>query len=137
MNLSLYHGRSKSETIRTSKNYCFISIGAIHNFLITLQGFPPAITFAGILLTTRLFAPITVFSPMLTPFKTTVFMPNQTLSFITTGALLTPLLLCLSFGSMGCQSKSVIKTFAPDNTLLPIVIEFDAPITVPLNPILI
>src|SRR5690554_2745321 len=47
--------------------------------LITLQGFPPAITLAGISLVTTLPAPITLFSPIVTPFKTVTFTPSHTL----------------------------------------------------------
>ena len=49
-------------------------------FLITLQGFPTAITFSGISLVTTLPAPITLPLPIVTPPQTTVFAPIQTSS---------------------------------------------------------
>src|SRR5579859_2765735 len=81
------------------------------NCFITLHGLPAAITFGGMFLVTTLLAPITEFSPIVTPLSTTLFTPNQTLSSITTSSG-GPVL-----GSSKCQSASVIKEFAPQRTL--------------------
>lgn len=69
--------------------------------LITLQGLPAAIAFAGIFLVTTLLAPIRAFSPIDTPLRTIQLIPSHTLSPIIT-----------SFGSpvresSVCQSESM------------------------------
>lgn len=51
----------------------------------TRQGFPTAITFAGISLVTALLAPITLPSPIVTPGKIVTSAPIQTLSPIVIG----------------------------------------------------
>jgi len=50
-------------------NYMLFSFHLSEILLITLQGLPPAKTFGGMDLVTTLLAPITEFSPMVTPFK--------------------------------------------------------------------
>lgn len=73
-------------------------------------------------------APIILFSPILTPFNTVTFTPNQTLLPIVIGfGLFTRL-------SSRCQSESVINVLAPHLTLSPITIFSKQPITVPLKP---
>ena len=56
----------------------------------TLQGTPAAMLLAGILFVTTLPAPMTLFVPMVTPFRMVQFVPIQTSSSITIGALCTP-----------------------------------------------
>jgi len=95
---------------------------------IVLAGVPTATTLAGNDFVTKLFAPTRVPFPILTPFNTTTFTPSHTSSSMKIGA---------SFparGSSLCQSVSVINVFAPQRTLLPRMIFFAHPITVPLNP---
>lgn len=60
---------------------CFVSK---LNCLITFAGFPTAIEFGGIDFVTTLFAPIMLFSPIVTPGRTEQSSPIQTLFSITT-----------------------------------------------------
>lgn len=71
------------------------------------QGFPAAMTSAGISLVTTLPAPMTLLRPMVTPFMTVDPAPSQTLSSITMGRG-SP-----ERGSPGCQSESVMSVLAP------------------------
>jgi len=101
--------------------------------LITLHGFPAAITLGGISFVTTLLAPMTEFLPMETPFNIVEEYPIKTLSSIFIG-LLSGVPCCRCAGSMACQSKSVIRTFAPAITSLPIVMDSFEPMTIALNP---
>src|SRR6185369_14640181 len=58
---------------------CDIKTHVIHSpiFLMTLAGFPAASTFGGMLFVTRLPAPTTEFSPIVTPGKTMTLAPSQ------------------------------------------------------------
>ena len=101
---------------------------------ITLAGFPAAITLGGIFDTTILFAPITVFSPICTPFRTRQFKPNHTFLSISIGAIRAFRFIILSVGSKACQSKSVIVVLAPQNTFSPSIMLCFTAITVLLKP---
>ena len=57
------------------------------NVLTTCAGFPATIVFGSTLFVTTAPAATTEFSPIVTPFKMTAFMPIQTLSAIFTGAV--------------------------------------------------
>src|SRR5213076_772031 len=59
----------------------------VWNFLTTIAGFPATTEFGSTLLVTTEPAATTEFSPIVTPFKITAFMPIQTLSPIFTGAV--------------------------------------------------
>src|ERR1041385_8432663 len=58
-----------------------------HNCRTTVAGFPATTVFGSTLFVTTDPAATTEFSPMVTPFRITVFMPIQTLSEIFTGAV--------------------------------------------------
>src|SRR5205823_7533265 len=58
-----------------------------HNCRTTTAGFPATTVFGGMGLVTTAPAATTEFSPMVTPFKITAFIPIQTLSAIFTGAV--------------------------------------------------
>lgn len=82
-----------------------------NRFLITLAGFPAAITFSGMQCVTTLFAPMMVSWPMCTPLRMAQLAPIHTRSSITTGSDS-----ILFAGSISCQSKSVIIVLAPIST---------------------
>src|SRR5690242_7384748 len=100
----------------------------------TRAGMPPQIDPAGRSWVTMLPAATTVPAPIRTPFSTMTFMHNHTSSSITTGELATELLSRRIETGTPCQSVSVMVTFAPHNTLFPIIIEVAVPIVVALNP---
>src|SRR5215510_16146233 len=60
---------------------------ADHNCLTTTAGLPATTVFGSMLLVTTEPAATTEFSPIVTPFKITAFIPIQTLSQIFTGAV--------------------------------------------------
>src|SRR5947208_12849946 len=77
-----------------------------HNCRTTTAGFPATTVFGSMLLVTMEPAATTEFSPMVTPFKITAFIPIQTLSPILTGAVFS---LgrggrCLKYGASACAS---------------------------------
>jgi hypothetical protein len=59
----------------------------VWNFFTTTAGFPATTLLGSTLLVTTEPAATTEFSPMVTPFKITAFIPIQTLSQILTGAV--------------------------------------------------
>ena len=100
----------------------------LSNRRITLQGFPTATQFPGTELVTTLPAPITLFSPIVTPGRRIQPPPIHTLSFISIGRakvlknVVRRSLQCgtsLSCGKIGCEDV-YICTFDAIKTLLPI-----------------
>ena len=90
-------------------------------------------TSAGICEVTRLLAPIIELLPIWLPFKITLLIPIHTLSAINTGSAASDESASLSMPT-ACQSKSVIKTFAPQRTCSPKVMFLAAPTIAPLKP---
>src|SRR5438105_14849858 len=81
---------------------------AFQNCLTASAGFPATTTFAGTVLVTTAPAATTELSPIVTPFKTTAFMPIQTLSPIFTGAV-------FNFGRGGRSLKNGASACASIN----------------------
>ena len=76
--------RPKISLYGREKFYYFLVL-LLSNWRITLHGFPTATQFGGIVRFTTLPAPITLFSPMVTPGRRIQPPPIHTLSFISTG----------------------------------------------------
>src|SRR5690242_13158974 len=83
----------------------FVTFVVDYNRLTSTAGFPATMVFAGTLLVTTAPAATTEFSPIVTPFKITAFIPIQTLSPIFTGAV-------FSFGRGGRFLKNGAKAWA-------------------------